>query len=75
MGTGPISSGTAANAAAISTLLRAQSMATTGMKVNQQAGQAIIDQLQTNVAKNSASVQDSSGSGTLPRGSLLDMTV
>ena len=70
---------------AISSLLRAQSAGTpaaiVALKSNQQAQQAIINQLQDSAAENKAMTATSSStalmpsSGTLPRGSLVDKLV
>lgn len=66
-------SNTASSSAAIATLLRTQSMAVTGLKMEKEATQAIVNQLQTTVTGNSAT--PSSEGGALPRGSLVDVLV
>lgn len=78
-------SGSASANAAISTLLRAQTVGVNNLKMNQQASQAIINQLQKNVPSNSSSASfmvasapvssGGNGGGSLPRGSLVDVVV
>ncbi|MDD3289084.1 MAG: hypothetical protein PHX43_08840 [Alphaproteobacteria bacterium] len=67
----------ASASAAISTLLRAQTTGIIGLKANQQATQAIINQLQKNpsTALQPQTQSIASSEGPLPRGSLVDITV
>lgn len=71
-------SGMASASAAISNLLRAQTTAVAGLKTNQQATQAIINQLQENVSSTSSGTLIGAAApngGALPRGSLIDVVV